>query len=55
MYAKRKHVVEPPYGWIKRCLGFRAFSLRGIEKVRGEWSLVCLALNLKRMNQRIAW
>jgi hypothetical protein len=54
-YAARKHVVEPPFGWIKRCMGFRSFSLRGLEKVTGEWSLVCLAMNLKRMNYRIAW
>ncbi len=54
-YAARKHIVEPPFGWIKHCLGFRSFSLRGLAKVSGEWSLVCLALNLKRMNQKIAW
>jgi hypothetical protein len=54
-YAKRKHTVEPPFGWIKRCLGFRAFSMRGLANVTGEWALVCLALNLNRMNQRVAW
>lgn len=54
-YSDRKRIVEPPFGWIKRCLGFQSFSLRGLEKVTGEWSLVCLALNLKRMNQRLAW
>ena len=54
-YAKRKHTVEPPFGWIKRCLGFRAFSMRGLANVTGEWALVCLALNLNRMSQRIAW
>lgn len=48
-YRLRKHVVEPVYGWVKRVLGFRAFSLRGHRKVTGEWSLVCLALNLRRM------
>ena len=35
--------------WIKEALGFRRFSVRGLNKVRGEWDLVCLALNLKRM------
>jgi len=48
-YAKRKSIVEPVFGWVKRVLGFRAFSLRGLRKVAGEWSLVCLALNLRRM------
>jgi IS5 family transposase len=54
-YAQRKGIVEAPFGWIKRCLGFRSFSLRGLDQVSGEWALVCLALNLKRMNQRMAW
>ena len=48
-YAKRKWISEAPNGWIKEVLGFRRFSLRGVEKVRGEWHLVCLALNIKRM------
>ena len=51
-YRKRKSVVEPVFGWVKRVLGFRAFSLRGLRKVAGEWSLVCLALNLRRMAAR---
>ncbi len=49
LYALRKQTVEPVFGIIKSVLGFRQFSLRGLEKVRGEWSLVCLAWNLKRM------
>ena len=48
-YRMRKWIVEPPYGWIKNVLGFRQFSLRGKRKVEGEWNLVCLALNLRRM------
>ena len=48
-YAKRKWISEGPNGWIKEVLGFRRFSVRGVEKVRGEWHLVCLALNIKRM------
>jgi len=48
-YRKRKHIVEPVFGWVKNVLGFRSFSLRGLAKVSGEWELVCLALNLKRM------
>jgi IS5 family transposase len=48
-YRKRKAIVEPVFGWVKRVLGFRAFSLRGLRKVAGEWNLVCMALNLRRM------
>ena len=48
-YRRRKAIVEPVFGWVKRVLGFRAFSMRGLRKVAGEWSLVCLALNLRRM------
>ena len=48
-YAKHKWISEGPNGWIKEVLGFRRFSLRGVEKVRGERHLVCLALNIKRM------
>jgi transposase len=48
-YALRKQTVEPVFGIIKSVLGFRQFSLRGVNKVSGEWTLVCLAWNLKRM------
>ena len=48
-YAKRKWLSEAPNGWIKEVLGFRRFTVRGAHKVRGEWHLVCLALNIKRM------
>ena len=48
-YRRRKAIVEPPNGWIKAVLGFRQFSLRGIDKVQAEWKLVCMALNLRRM------
>lgn len=49
LYALRKQTVEPVFGIIKSVMGFRQFSLRGLKKVTGEWSLVCLAWNLKRM------
>jgi IS5 family transposase len=52
-YKMRKWIVEPVVGWIKQVLGFRAFSLRGFRKVSGEWNLVCLALNLRRMNKMV--
>lgn len=48
-YRKRKWIAEPPNGWIKNVLGFRQFSLRGLQKCAGEFRLVCLALNLRRM------
>jgi len=45
----RKRTIEPILGIIKSILGFRQFSIRGLKKVTGEWPLVCLAWNLKRM------
>jgi hypothetical protein len=49
LYALRKQIPEPVFGIIKSVMGFRQFSMRGLEKVRGEWSLVTMAWNLKRM------
>jgi transposase len=49
LYAKRKCTPEPVFGVIKSALGFRQFLLRGLENVRGEWSLVTMAWNVKRM------
>ena len=49
LYALRKQVPEPVFGIIKSVLGFRQFHLRGLASVRGEWSLVTMAWNLKRM------
>ena len=48
-YAICKQTVEPVFGIIKSVMGFRQFSLRGLRKVTGEWNLVCLAWNVKRM------
>ena len=48
-YALRKQTVEPVFGIIKSVMGFRQFLLRGLDNVRNEWTLVCLAWNLKRM------
>lgn len=50
IYALRKSTVEPVIGIIKEVLGFRQFSLRGLLPAAGEWSLVCLAFNLKRLH-----
>ncbi len=49
LYALRKQTPEPVFGVIKSVLGFRQFSMRGLEKARGEWSLVTMAWNIKRM------
>jgi hypothetical protein len=48
-YALRKQTPEPVFGIIKSVLGFRQFLLRGLDGVRGEWKLVTMAWNLKRM------
>jgi hypothetical protein len=54
-YRKRKYLGEPPFAWIKSVMGFRQFSLRGVDKVGGEWDLACLAMNLKRMHRKMVW
>ena len=54
IYRLRKCTVEPVIGIIKEIMGFRQFSLRGLKKVAGEWCLVCLAFNLKRMHVLMA-
>lgn len=50
VYAKRKITSEPVFGIIKAAMGFRSFMLRGFEAVQGEWDLVCMAYNIKRMH-----
>jgi hypothetical protein len=50
-YRRRNAIVEPVIGWIKPVLGFRRFSVRGVANARGEWHLVCLAVNLKRWHR----
>jgi transposase len=49
IYAKRKSTIEPTFGIIKHVLNFRQFLLRGLEAAAGEWNLVCIGYNLKRM------
>ena len=49
LYALRKQMPEPVFGIIKSALGFRQFSLRGLPGARGEWSLVTMAWNIKRI------
>ena len=50
VYAKRKATVETVFGIVKDVQGFRQFLLRGLDAVKGEWSLVCIGWNLKRMH-----
>jgi transposase len=49
VYAARKGIVEPVIGQIKQARGFRQFLLRGVEKVQGEWSLVCTTHNILKL------
>ena len=49
IYARRKVIVEPVFGHIKEARGFRRFHLRGIVNVRGEWALVCIGHNLRKL------
>ena len=51
MYSRRKTIVEPVFGQIKEARGFRRFLLRGIAKVRGEWSLISLTHNLLELHR----
>ena len=48
-YRLRKQVVEPVFGQIKQARGFRQFLLRGVEKVRAEWALICTTHNLLKL------
>lgn len=50
IYRRRKCTIEPVFGQIKEVLGFRQFSLRGLSAATGEWFLVCLAYNLRRLH-----
>jgi hypothetical protein len=49
VYARRKTIVEPVFGQIKQAQGFRQFLLRGVEKVRSEWALVCATHNVLKL------
>jgi transposase len=51
VYALRKTIVEPVFGQIKQARGFRQFLLRGLEKVRGEWALVCMTHNILKLHK----
>ncbi len=51
VYSRRKAVAEPPFGQIKQVRGFRQLLLRGLEKARGEWALICLTHNLLKLHR----
>jgi transposase len=51
VYAARKTIVEPVFGQIKQARGFRQFLMRGIDKVSGEWALVCLTHNILKLHR----
>ena len=51
LYRLRKQTVEPVFGIVKEAMGFRRFLLRGLTKVEGEWALVTLAYNCKRLHR----
>ena len=53
IYRQRKKIVEPVFGQVKFNLGFRRFRLRGVDKADGEWTLVCLVHNIKKIYARI--
>ena len=50
LYGLRKQTVEPVFGIIKRVMGWRQMSMRGLDKARAEWSLVTMAWNIKRLH-----
>jgi hypothetical protein len=51
VYARRKTTVEPVFGQVKQARGLRQFLLRGVEKARAEWSLICLTHNLLKLHR----
>ena len=53
IYRQRKKIVEPVFGQMKFNLGFRRFRLRGLDKAGGEWTLVCLVHNIKKIYAKI--
>ena len=50
IYRRRKCLPEPVFGQIKQAMGFRRFSMRGLHKARGEWALVCMCHNVRRIH-----
>jgi IS5 family transposase len=46
---RRKVIVEPVFGWIKQCMGFRRWTVKGLANVQAQWALLCLTVNLKKL------
>ncbi len=53
VYARRKAIVEPVFGQIKQARGIRQFLLRGLDKAKGEWALICLTHNVLKMHRLV--
>ncbi len=51
----RKEIVEHLFGIVKTIDGFRRFTARGLQKVRAQWALVCLAINLRKLSAMASW
>ena len=54
LLRQRKAIVEPVFATIKQAMGFRRWTVRGLENVRTQWALLCTALNLKKIYQHWA-
>ena len=50
LYGLRKQTIEPVFGIVKQVMGWRQMSMRGLDKAEGEWSLVALVWNIKRLH-----
>jgi transposase len=49
LLKKRKYLIEPIFAIIKQCMGFRRFTVFGLDNVRSQWALICTAYNLKKI------
>jgi hypothetical protein len=52
LYRRRSAIVEPVFGWLKAVMGFRRWTVRGLEKVRTQWAMLCTALNLRAIYRK---
>jgi len=52
LLSQRKAIIEPIFAWIKRHMGFRRWTVFGLEKVRAQWSLICTTINLRKIYKR---
>jgi transposase len=52
LLARRKAIIEPIFAWIKRHMGFRRWTVHGLDRVRAQWSLICAAINLSKIYKR---